>query len=337
VPADVDLRLGSPQGERESVRRLLRLLATAGAALMLIVVVTSAYLRLTQAGLSCSDWPACYGRVDAHAAATAGMSGARLTHRIAASAVGIVLLAALLVGVAQRPWPKRQVAITIAALAVALFLAGLGSTLPASTDAMPSLRVTLSNLGGGFALLALLWWLRLSTLPAARLPEKSSALLKLAAALTLFAVVAQIALGALVSAKFAALACPAFPGCGADWPQRALLDALDLTHGPPSGANGEMLRPPALAALHWTHRVGALIVAALGVVIMPSLLGAGGNARRTGAILAVLLVLQPALGATAVLASFPLALVVAHNACAALLLLVLMSANRALHSNDLSQ
>jgi len=337
VSTDVDLGLTSPQRERESVQRLLRLLATAGAALMLIVVVTSAYLRLTQAGLSCSDWPACYGRVGAHAAATAGIGGARLTHRIAASAVGIVVLAALLIGVAQRPWQKRQVAITIAALGVALFLAGLGSTLPASTDAMPSLRVTLSNLGGGFALLALLWWLRLSTLPEPQPRPESFVLLKTAAALALLAAIAQIALGALVSAKFAALACPAFPSCGADWPQDVLLEGLDPTRGPSFGANGEMLSPPALAALQWTHRVGALIVATLGVVIVPSLLQAGGSARRAGAIVAVLLVGQLVLGAMAVLASFPLAVVVAHNACAALLLLALMSANRALYAGAPNQ
>ena len=207
----------------------------------------------------------------------------------------------------------------------------------AFTDAMPSLRVTLSNLGGGFVLLALVWWLRLSTLPAAQVPEKSSALLKGAAALALLAIVAQIALGALVSAKVAALACPAFPNCGADWSQGTLLEGLDPTRGPSFGANGEMLRPPALAALQWTHRVGALIVAALGVVIVPSLLRGGRSARRAGAMLAVLLVAQLTLGATAVLASFPLELVVAHNACAALLLLAAMSANRALYTSDPNQ
>ena len=312
------------------MQRLLRLLATAGAALMLVVVVASAYMRLIQAGLSCADWPACYGRADAHAAAAAGMSGARLVHRIAASSVGIVLLAALLVGVAQRPRPWRQVLITMAALAIALFLAGLGSTMPASTGT-PSLAVTLSNLGGGFVLLALLWWLRLSTLPAAALPEGVAATLpKLAAALALLAIIAQIALGALVSAKLAALACPAFPACGADWPQGALLEGLDPTRDPSFGANGEMLRPRALAALHWAHRVGALVVAALGASAAFWLLRAGARARRVGAVLAVLLVAQLSLGAAAVLASLPLALVVAHNACAALLLLALMSANRAL-------
>jgi len=329
VPADVDARLDSPPGERESVQRLLRLLAAAGAVLMFTVIVASAYMRLAQAGLSCADWPTCYGRADAQAA-TAGMGAARLVHRIAASAVGIVLLGALLIAIAQRPRPLRQIAIIVAALAIALFLAGLGSTLPAPSAALPASGVTLANLGGGFALLALLWWLRLSTLPTAALRTKPAALAKLAAAVALLAVVAQIGLGALVSAKLAALACPAFPGCGAEWPPGALFDGLDPTRKPSFGPNGEMLRPAALSALQWTHRLGALIVAALGAVTVASLLPAGADARRAGAILAVLLVAQLALGAAIVLASFPLALVMAHNACAALLLLALISANRSL-------
>ena len=333
MAADADLGFDSPQGERESARRLLRLLATAGAALMFIVIVASAYMRLSQAGLSCADWPACYGRADAHAAAAAETRGARLVHRIAASAVGIVLLAALLVGIAQHPRPKRQVALVVAALVIALFLAGLGSSIPASAAAPSSLRVTLANLGGGFALLALLWWLRLSTLQAALL-ERAAPLLKLLAALALLAIVAQIALGALVSAKFAALACPVLPGCGADWSLGALLDGLDLTRDPSFGANGEMLRPGSLAALHWAHRSGALVAATLGAAVGFWLLRAGGRAQRIGFVVIVLFVAQLSLGAAAVLANFPLALVVAHNACAALLLLSLISANRVLYVGD---
>jgi heme A synthase len=48
-----------------------------------------------------------------------------------------------------------------------------------------------------------------------------------------------------------------------------------------------------------------------------------------------LLVVQPALGAAAVLASFPLALPIAHNAGAALLLVALLTATRALYAEDL--
>ncbi len=330
---DGDRHLEPGPADRASVQRLLRILASVGAVLMLAVIVSSAFLRLTQAGLSCADWPACYGRVGPDAVATTGVLVARIAHRIAASAVGVVLLAAVLIGATQRPWLKRQVGIVAAAFAIALALAALGAQFPVSTSEIPSSAVILANLGGGFALLALLWLLRLTTLPP--LVAQTAPWLKLAATLALLAAIAQIALGASVSAKFAALACPAFPGCGSDWPAGALLESLDPFADRVLGPDGTIARPAALAALQWAHRVGALVVFVLGATAAVSLLRAGGRARGLGAIVAVLLVVQPALGAAAVLAGFPLALVVAHNAGAALLLVALLTATLALYAEDL--
>jgi len=330
--AEGDRHLELGPAERAWVQRLLRILATAGAALMLVVIVSSVYLRLNQAGLSCSDWPACYGRVDPQAAATSGLVIARFAHRIAASAVGVVLLAAVLIGATQRPWLRRQVGIAAAAFAIALYLAALGAQFPASASEIPSPAVILANLGGGFALLALLWLLRLTMAPP---PVVETTLwLKLAVTLALLAVIAEIVLGALVSAKFAALACPAFPVCGSDWPTGALLQSLDPFADRVLGSDGAIARPAALAALHWAHRVGALIVFALGATVAVSLLRTSGHTRSLGVIVAALLVVQPALGAAAVLASFPLALAVAHNTGAALLLVALSTAARALYAKD---
>ena len=42
--------------------RALRLLSIAAASLALVVVVLGAYVRLSDAGLGCPDWPLCYGR-----------------------------------------------------------------------------------------------------------------------------------------------------------------------------------------------------------------------------------------------------------------------------------
>ena len=207
--------------DRASVQRLLRIFATVGTVLRLVVIVSSAFLRLRQAGLSCADWPACYGRIDPTAAATSGVVVARFAHRIAASLVGIMLVAALLIGVVQRPLSKRQVAIAATALVVALGLAALGARFPATSSEIPAPAVVLANLGGGFALLALSWLLRLTTLapPTVRAPPW----LRSVAVLAVLAVIGQILLGALVSAQFAALACPVFPQCGADWPAGALI------------------------------------------------------------------------------------------------------------------
>ena len=51
--------------------RILRRLALAAMLLAFCVVVFGAYVRLTDAGLGCPDWPGCYGHVTPVGAAAA--------------------------------------------------------------------------------------------------------------------------------------------------------------------------------------------------------------------------------------------------------------------------
>ena len=74
-----------------------------------------------------------------------------------------------------------------------------------------------------------------------------------------------------------------------------------------------------MTAIHLSHRVGALIVAAL-VTVFALALRRGEATRRYGNVLLAVLTLQIGLGITNVLASLPLHVAVAHNAGAALLL-----------------
>ena len=313
-----------------SVRRLLRMLAAVGAALVLVVIVSSAYLRLSQAGLSCADWPACYGNLSHIAEATTAQLVARIAHRIAASAVGFVLIALLAVSLTQRPRLVRQSTIAGLALAIAAMLATVGAVLSESTQVTPRPAVTLANLLGGFALLALLVWLRETVrdeaiapivpgAPTAPIARGARAL----AVVALIAVVVQIVLGALVSGKFAALACPDFPLCGADAPLAALPATLDPLATLEVDAARTIVRPPALAALHWAHRVWAHVVLLLAAILVVVL--ARNGRGRAALLLALVVILQLALGAAAVLGGLPLGVVVAHNVVAAVLLAALVA------------
>ncbi|HET9764611.1 MAG TPA: COX15/CtaA family protein, partial [Casimicrobiaceae bacterium] len=154
---------------------------------------------------------------------------------------------------------------------------------------------------------------------------------RIVAVTALVAVIVQITLGGLVSAKFAALACPDFPLCGAQAPLSALPATLNPFATLDVDAARSIVRSPALAALHWTHRVGAHVVLLLAATLVVVLFRAGR--RRAALLVALLVIAQLALGAASVLAGLPLGVAVAHNFVAALLLAALVAINH--HRRDM--
>ena len=130
----------------------------------------------------------------------------------------------------------------------------------------------------------------------------------------------QIALGGWVSTNYAALACADFPLCQGVWmPAMDFEPGFTLHRELGETATGELLPITALTAIHWAHRVMALIVTLyLGWLVL-RMLRVPGYAR-VGLVVGGLLTLQVTLGISNVMLSLPLAVAVAHNAGAALLL-----------------
>jgi len=299
--------------------RLFTLLARLALVLVLIVVVLSAYIRLRQFGLGCADWPACYGDLQRIGAEAGGASlsprtAAGVAHRIFATLLGLVVLGMAVLAWLGRPrsarWP------TLALLVLTVFLSALGYATP--TPLHPA--VTMGNLLGGLAMLALLWVLAVPRLRPAPGPRW---LLRLFAA----AVVIQLVLGGWVSANFAAPACGGLPSChGQWWPHGASWGAFDPTRRLATGGDGQVQAGAEGELIHMLHRYGGVVVLLLAAVAAWRWRTAR-PARRAG--LPLLVAAQAALGAALIGFGYPLALATAHNAGAALLLIAAVSIFRA--------
>ena len=113
---------------------VLQRIALLCAALVLAITSLSAFIRLSQAGLGCSDVPQCYGSrlrdaQQGRAAVVAegdAVGVARPAHRVVAVLALLLLIAMVALCFGNRPWLAREGALAVAALALALGLAVLG-------------------------------------------------------------------------------------------------------------------------------------------------------------------------------------------------------------------
>ena len=317
-------------------RRLswFRRTALVATVLCAIVVVVGAWVRLTDAGLGCPDWPGCYGHMHPAQAAerAAEISAANparpfdygkalneMLHRYIVGALGFIVLGLAVYSVLNRrdSGQPRTLPWVIVALLVAQALLGMWTV----TLLLKPLIVTL-HLLGGLATLALLWWLALPR-PRRELKAPERPVRRLAIA-GLAVLVMQIALVGWTSSNYAAAACPDFPTCqGSLWPEMDFRDAFVLWRGLGIDYEGGVLNAPARVAIHYSHRLGAYIaaIALAWVVIAVWVRSHSGTARVAAAAIAIALVLQITIGMNLIWQGWPLALGTAHNAGAALLML----------------
>ncbi|MGM8062905.1 COX15/CtaA family protein [Vogesella indigofera] len=297
--------------------------------LVCIVVPLGAYVRLSDAGLGCPDWPGCYGRLsplhaapliqEQHAANPDGpVSMAKawkeMSHRYLAASLGLLLLALNVLA-----WRQRRLRGWAALLLLLVCVQGALGMWTVTLLLKPA--IVSAHLLGGMTLAALLatccWWQR-------RLPQHhavGAASFALALLLPLLLLL-QIALGGWVSSNYAALACQGFPACNGEWwPAGQWHGAFHLLRELGEGPDGAPLLSRHLLTIHWVHRLGAALVSLLLLWLVLRL----WRQPPLRPLLCLLLgswLLQLSLGIGNVLLQLPLALAVAHNAGAMLLLIV---------------
>ena len=298
------------------------------------LIVFGAFTRLTDSGLGCPDWPGCYGHASpfgAHAPITeaqAAMPSGPVTHskawiemihRYLAMVVGALCLVMAVASWAARsslrhsPWWASLTLIWV-------IVQGLFGKYTVTLKLYPAI-VTL-HLLGALVLLALLAVQRESFL--AR-PVALSAGLRRAAWVVLGLVVLQVALGGWVSTNYAVLACSGFPSCnGSWWPIADYGNGFTLLRDLGHTGQGELLPLEALVAIHWVHRLFAVIVLLALLALARALYRAdGGLGRSWGLGLLLLALAQLLTGVSNVVLQWPIVAALLHTAGAAAMVLLL--------------
>src|SRR5690606_6954585 len=248
-----------------------------------------------------------------------------MVHRYFASALGLLIVVLAGIALANRKDPRQPVALPLALVGIVILQGLLGMW--TVTLLLKPLIVVL-HLLGGLLTLALLAWLvyQPRSVPEQHGGEQLERTLRVrnVAIAGLAVLVLQIALGGWTSSNYAALACPDFPQCQkAWWPEMNYKDAFVLWRGLGIDYEGGVLDHPARVAIHFTHRLGAIVAAILlgFLSILASKRGLSAAIRATGALLGIALVVQLVLGPLMVMRGLPLSLATAHNGVAALLLI----------------
>ena len=345
----------------------------------LFLIAFGAFVRLSDAGLGCPDWPTCYGRLTwpGHEEVNVAKAWPEQVHRHIAAGLGLLVFALTLLArrLQRDPLISTIVGCAFVALAMTLYITAKGYPFiagPGSGAAMLLGELTLiysalttrglarwltftlalicfqallgmwtvtllvkpavvtAHLLGGLATLSFLLYCALLAhlKKSAQQYRARPSIAPVLVTLGIILLVAQITLGGWVSTNYAALACPDFPKCKGEWlPETDFKEGFVVWREIGVNYEGGVLDAPARAAVHITHRVGAIVVscyllllAFLALRRKAASLFPGGNIRTPALLMCACLLMQIGLGISNIVFALPLWVAVGHNAMAAMLL-----------------
>ncbi|MEO7851573.1 MAG: COX15/CtaA family protein [Rubrivivax sp.] len=298
------------------------------------LIVFGAFTRLSDSGLGCPDWPGCYGHasplgasqhIDAAQQAmpsgpvTVSKAWIEMVHRYLAMTVGALIVVMTVFGWARRHalpyspwWPTATLAWVL--------VQGLFGQYTVTLKLYPA--IVTAHLLGGMLLLALL---AVQYEHFRDRPLNLPATLKRAALVVAALLGVQLTLGGWVSSNYAVLACSGFPQCnGTWWPDMDAAAGFTVLRELGRSGQGAYLPFDALVAIHFAHRLFAVVVLAA-LVWLAWRLRREAPARGVASWLWALSALQLASGLSNVVLGWPLAAALLHTAGAAALVAVLSS------------
>lgn len=325
------------RNDPSSLFRLQHRLALTTCLLAFCVVLLGAYVRLSDAGLGCPDWPGCYGQLVVPSETSEVDSSSRpldqskawkeMIHRYLAGSLGFFIFTLALLAWTNRRSARQPLLLPGILLLLVVIQALLGMW---TVTLLVKPAIVTAHLLGGFTTLALLWLLALRLRPVDYLHTLTTPTpLRYWIRFSLLILLLQIMLGGWTSSNYAALGCTDFPTCYADrwWPEMDFKEAFVIWRG--LGINYEfgVLETAARTAIHITHRLGALLtLVTLGILALwLSRYTSVRVLQRIGYLLAVILTAQIILGITNVVGHLPIYVAVAHNGSAAILFLLIVT------------
>jgi cytochrome c oxidase assembly protein subunit 15 len=269
------------------------------AAATVLLIVAGGLVTSTESGLSVPDWPTTYGQNMFTFPLSRMVGGIRFehTHRLVASAVGFltIVLAFWLWRREPRAWVRQLGYAALAAVVAQGLLGGLTVLLllpTAVSVAHACLAQTFFCLTVALAVVTSPRWRDAEPVAAGRVGRAAKVLVSV--------VFLQLLIGAVMRHTKAGLAIPDFPL-----------------------AFGRVVPPIASfpVAVHFAHRIGAVAVAAMALVVLARAIRSGrAGLRKTAIAIVSLVLLQVALGGLTVLSRKDVLITTGHVAAGALIL-----------------
>ena len=312
------------------------------------VITLGAYVRLSHAGLGCPDWPGCYGYLvgvpdNSIEIANAensfqgsnvdiGKAWKEMIHRYIAGALGIFIFILPFIFYKNNTNKLFKLSLLVSILVVMQAMLGM---LTVTLQLQP--LIVMMHLMGGLTIITLLWLIFLrynknnyfnESQSFHNLSLKRIKNLSVLGYITLIVLVIQIMLGGWTSTNYAALACADFPKCNASWwPQMDFYNAFMIELATDLNYEFGRLDSPARVAIHFTHRIWAIVAAAMLVILsIASYKTIKISYQKIISLCLVLfLFIQVTLGILNIKMGLPIYVAVAHNGNAAILLMCLVT------------
>ena len=310
-----------------------------GAALTLVVISLGAWVRLTDAGLGCPDWPGCYGLLTTpdtvdelakakenypNASIDVGKAWREMLHRYVAGILGLYVFFITYISIKY----SKQNYILPVSISILIVIQAIMGMLTVTMLVKPTVVTTHLFFGMLTATLLFINGLKYSGLNL--LQDKLPVYAISAIALTWVLLVIQILLGGWTSTNYASLACTDFPKCLDQWyPKEMVFDkAFNIFDLPEINYEGGFLAYGAKVAVHYIHRVTALVLSISFLLTLVIIFKLKNHAflKKIISFSLVFFVLQIILGISNVIYSLPLNIAVWHTMNAAILLALLSGA-----------